>query len=183
MISKNKFRLHAWVYVIENAFELLLRASIHFFRLTWGVVEFFHEYSACHDRSNRSLLLALLFLSLFLHSYRRIVLFAARLDRRQLKRSYRLLQRKAALYSRFSVKGSISRLFRNKSRANREIHRGANIKQYYLANVPSARTFLKSITWNFYRRFSMDHGSIIFFLIFSLSWIHSKYFLFSIFLF
>lgn len=123
------------------------------------------------------------FLSLFPHSYRRIVLFAARLDRRQLKRSYRPLQRKAALYSRFSVKGSISRLFRNKSRANREIHRGANIKQYYLANVPSARTFLKSITWNFYRRFSMDHGSIIFFLIFSLSWIHSKYFLFNIFLF
>lgn len=112
-----------------------------------------------------------------------VFLFAARLDRRQLKRSYRPLQRKAALYSRFSVKGSISRLFRNKSRANREIHRGANIKQYYLANVPSARTFLKSITWNFYRRFSMDHGSIIFFLIFSLSWIHSKYFLFNIFLF
>lgn len=109
--------------------------------------------------------------------------FLSRLDRRQLKRSYRPLQRKAALYSRFSVKGSISRLFRNKSRANREIHRGANIKQYYLVNVPSARTFLKSITWNFYRRFSMDHGSIIFFLIFSLSWIHSKYFLFSIFLF
>lgn len=104
------------------------------------------------------------FLSLFLHSYRRIVLFAARLDRRQLKRSYRPLQRKAALYSRFSVKGSISRLFRNK--ANREIHCRANIKQYYLANVPSARTFLKSITWNFYRRFSMDHGSIIF----SLRW-------------
>lgn len=69
------------------------------------------------------------FLSLFPHSYRRIVLFAARLDRRQLKRSYRPLQRKAALYSRFSVKGSISRLFRNKSRANREIHRRVNIKQ------------------------------------------------------
>lgn len=146
MISKNKFRLHAWVYVIENAFELLLRASIHFFRLTWGVVEFFHEYSACHDRSNRSLLLALLFLSLFLHSYRRIVLFAARLDRRQLKRSYRPLQRKAALYSRFSVKGSISRLFRNKSRANREIHRRANIKQY---QAVISRTFpRRELSWN-----------------------------------
>lgn len=81
------------------------------------------------------------FLSLFPHSYRRIVLFAARLDRRQLKRSYRPLQRKAALYSRFSVKGSISRLFRNKSRANREIHRRANIKQYQAV-----------ISWTFPRR-------------------------------
>lgn len=86
------------------------------------------------------------FLSLFPHSYRRIVLFAARLDRRQLKRSYRPLQRKAALYSRFSVKGSISRLFRNKSRANREIHRRANIKQY---QAVISRTFpRRELSWN-----------------------------------
>lgn len=57
-----------------------------------------------------------------------------RSDRRQLKaKLLDLCREKPHCTHGWSVKGSISRLFRNKSRANREIHRGANIEQYYLA--------------------------------------------------
>lgn len=96
--------------------------------------------------------------------------FASRSDRRQLKRSYRPLQRKAALYSRLPVKGSISRLFRNKSRANREIHRWANISSSIISrqNVPSPRTFLEPSHYAefFYRRFSTYDESWKFFFFF-----------------
>lgn len=94
--------------------------------------------------------------------------FAPRSDRRQLKRSYRPLQRKAALYSRLSVKGSISRLFRNKSRANREIHRWANTEQYYLATERSLTENLLGTHYAefFYRRFSTYDESWKFFSFF-----------------